>query len=162
MIFTYVFLHTQLYDEPMASSDPLAELADLVLNVGRLIRARTPTGEDLVPLNETERTVMRLVDLHPGSTPTALARRAGLQRTNVSAAVTSLEGKGMVERRGSSDGRSVGLHPTTRSADNLQRLRQAWSTELGPALSDDLADVERCTALLARLELRLSATDEPD
>jgi NAD-dependent dihydropyrimidine dehydrogenase PreA subunit len=36
-------------------TDPLAELADLLLDVGRLIRALTPPAADTYPLTDTER-----------------------------------------------------------------------------------------------------------
>ena len=134
--------------------DPLAELADLMLNVGRLVRARTPSKVDAVPLTETERTVMRVVDLFPGSSPSEIAARTHVQRTNVSAALRTLEGKGMVTRS-STSGRGVAVSPTQLAADNLRNLRAAWSRELAGALGDDLPSVRRCVELLGRLERRL-------
>jgi DNA-binding MarR family transcriptional regulator len=142
---------------PIAGTDlaALAELADLVLNLARLIRARTPTPPDAVTLNETERHVMRLVDLHPGCTPSDIAARGRLQRSNVSAALNSLEGKGMIARIANGD-RTVTVRPTQRAADNLELLRMAWARELADALHDDLPAVRRCTKLLARLESQLN------
>jgi DNA-binding MarR family transcriptional regulator len=138
-----------------ADDDELfAELADLVLNVGRLVRARTPAGVDAVPLNETERSVMRVVDLFPGSAPSEIAARTRLQRTNVSTALGSLETKGMVTRQ-PSEGRGVAVHPTKLAEGNLANLRAAWSAELGSALDGELASVRRCVDLLSRLERRL-------
>lgn len=134
--------------------DPLAELADLMLNVGRLVRARTPSEADVVPLTETERTVMRVVDLFPGSSPSEIAARTHVQRTNVSAALRTLEEKGMVTRS-STSGRGVAVSPTQLAADNLRNLRAAWSRELAGALGDDLLSVRRCVELLGRLERRL-------
>jgi len=134
--------------------DPFAELADLVLNVGRLVRARTPATVDAVPLTETERTVMRVIDLFPGLAPSDIAARTRLQRTNVSTALSSLETKGMITRTPSA-GRGVAVHPTDLAATNLGNLRAAWSAELGTALEGDLATVRTCVDLLARLERRL-------
>lgn len=134
--------------------DALAELADLILNVGRLVRARTPREADLVPLTETERTVMRVVDLFPGSSPSEIAARALLQRTNVSAALRALEDKGLVTRT-STSGRGVAVAPTQLAAENLRNLRTAWSHELAGALGNDLRSVHRCVELLSRLERRL-------
>ena len=136
------------------SDDPLADLADLVLNVGRLIRARTPATADTVPLTETERTVMRVVDLFPGLAPSDIAARTRLQRTNVSTALSSLENKGLVTRT-PSEGRGVAVHPTDLAGTNLSNLRAAWSAELGTALQGDLDAVRTCVDLLARLEHRL-------
>lgn len=133
----------------------LADLADLVLNVARLIRARTPATPEVVTLNETERHVMRLVDLHPGCTPSDIAERGRLQRTNVSTALSGLEAKGMVARTANGD-RTVSVTPTRRAAENLEVLRDAWARELADALRHDLPAVRQCNELLARLETQLT------
>ncbi|UAC01964.1 MarR family transcriptional regulator [Dactylosporangium vinaceum] len=127
------------------------------MNVGRLVRARAPEGPGTVPLTETERQVMRVVDLHPGAAPSTIASRTRLQRTNVSATLRSLEDKGMISRS-STTGRGIAVHPTPLAQSNLQLLRRAWSRELDGLLGDDLDAVRDCNALLARLEQRL--TDE--
>lgn len=137
-----------------ADHELFADLADLVLNVGRLIRARTPTAPEVVPLTETERQVMRLVDLHPGCTPSDIASRARLQRTNVSTALRSLEAKGMVER--TAGGRNIAVVPTELARTNLQVLRRAWAGQLTDALHDDLDAIRQCNQLLATLERRLT------
>ena len=139
---------------PAASLEPLAELADLLLNVGRLVRARTPGDVDAVPLNDTERTVMRILDLFPGISPSEVAGRARLQRSNVSTALRTLEAKGMVTRT-SSSGRGVVITPTPLAATNLERLHDAWARELAAPLGDDFPEVRQCVALLAKLELSL-------
>jgi DNA-binding MarR family transcriptional regulator len=139
-----------------AVEDALAELAQLILNVGRLVRARTPSGDEVVPLTETERTVMRLVDLHPGSAPSEIARRARLQRTNVSTALRALEDKGMVTRSAAA-GRGIVVHPSERAATNLGILRAAWARELAGVLGDEPDAVRQCNDLLRRLEQRLTA-----
>lgn len=132
-------------------NDPLAELADLILNVGRLVRARTPTGPDVVLLTETERHVMRVVDLYPGSAPSEIAARTHLQRTNVSAALRSLEANGMITRDPTT-GRGVAVLPTKKAAANLRKLRAAWSHQLTEALGDNLPAVRTCNELLTNLE----------
>ncbi|MEO7259685.1 MAG: MarR family transcriptional regulator [Jatrophihabitantaceae bacterium] len=142
-----------------APDDAFSELAQLILDVSRLVRARTPSGAEVVPLTDTERTVMRLVDLHPGSAPSELARRARLQRTNVSTALRALEGKGMLTRT-PAPGRGVVVHPSERAASNLAVLRAAWGRELAGVLGDRPAAVRRCNDLLRQLEERLT-TDEP-
>lgn len=137
--------------EPRDHNDPMAELADLILNVSRLVRARTPGGQEVVPLTETERLVMRIVDLYPGSSPSEIADRARLQRTNVSTALRALERKGMISRSATS-GRGVTVLPTQRAAANLRTLRAAWSRELASALGNDLDGVRRCNEVLSGLE----------
>jgi DNA-binding MarR family transcriptional regulator len=136
------------------ADDPLADLADLILNVGRLVRARTPDGPTR-SLTETERQVMRVVDLYPGAAPSEIARRARLQRTNVSTALRSLEDMGMVSRAATT-GRGIAVTPTDYAAANLRTLRAAWSRELAGVLGDDLDAVRHCNQLLARLEQRLT------
>lgn len=140
----------------MSGDDALADLADLILNVGRLIRARTPASADLVPLTDTERQVMRLVDLDPGCSPGDIAARGRLQRTNVSTALRQLEGKGMVER-GSDGGRGVTVRPTRLAVDNLRRLHSAWAHELRAVFTTDAGEVAAAVALLSRLEAALIA-----
>ncbi|GAP51756.1 MarR family winged helix-turn-helix transcriptional regulator [Streptomyces azureus] len=141
-----------------AADGPLADLADLILNVGRLVRARTPEGSELVPLTETERQIMRVVDLYPGAAPSEIARRTRLQRTNVSTALRSLEDKGMISRTATT-GRGIAVRPTDRAADNLRMLRAAWARELAGILGNDIDTVQQCTGLLSRLEQRFTADD---
>jgi DNA-binding MarR family transcriptional regulator len=138
-----------------AADDPLADLADLILNVGRLVRTRTPEGPGAVPLTETERQVMRVVDLYPGAAPSEIARRARLQRTNVSTALRTLEDRGMISRAATT-GRGIAVTPTETAADNLRTLRAAWSRELAGILGDDLDAVRRTNQLLSHLEQRLT------
>jgi DNA-binding MarR family transcriptional regulator len=138
-----------------SADDPLADLADLILNVGRLVRARTP---ERVSLTDTERQVMRVVDLYPGAAPSEIARRTRLQRTNVSTALRGLEGKGMISRAATS-GRGVAVTPTEHAVTNLSDLRAAWSRELSGLLGGDLDAVRRCNQLLSHLEQRLTSDD---
>ena len=133
-------------DDPLAD---LADLADLILNVGRLVRALTH-GLDTVPMTETEGQVMRVVDLYPGSAPSEIARRTRLQRTNVSTALRTLEDKGLISR--TSTGRGVAVAPTERAAANLLILRAALSRGLTGILGDDLDAVRQCSQLLSHLE----------
>jgi DNA-binding MarR family transcriptional regulator len=137
------------------ADDPLADLADLILNVGRLVRARTPDGPGRVPLTETERQIMRIVDLYPGTAPSEIARRTRLQRTNVSTALRTLENRGMISRAATT-GRGIAVTPTETAADNLRTLRAAWSRELAGILGDDLDAVRHCNQLLSHLEQRLT------
>jgi DNA-binding MarR family transcriptional regulator len=142
------------------ADDPLAELADLIFNVGRLVRARAPEGAGTIPLTETERQVMRVVDLYPGAAPSEIARRTRLQRTNVSTALRSLEDKGLISRAATA-GRGIAVSPTELAASNLGILRAAWSRELTGILGDDLDAVRQCNQLLAHVEQRLTDDDPP-
>jgi DNA-binding MarR family transcriptional regulator len=144
---------------PNADDAPLADLAGLILNVGRLVRARTLDNADTVPLNETERQVMRVVDMYPGAAPSDIARRTRLQRTNVSTALRSLEDKGMISRAATT-GRGITVHPTELAGANLRLLRAAWAAELAGILGDDPGAVRQCADVLSRLEQGLMAGGE--
>ena len=140
--------------------DDLGVLADLLLDVARLIRMVEPHGE--VPtLTETERMVMRVVDLAPGSTPSEIADRSVLQRPNVSAALRSLEAKGLVDRT-ERVGRKVVVRPTEAAAIALERLRTALRDVMVEATEG--RDIEELLALIAplrELEQRLFALRRP-
>ncbi|MCR6487893.1 MarR family transcriptional regulator [Amycolatopsis sp. OK19-0408] len=138
--------------------DPYADLADLVLNVARLIRLRTPAEPHVVPLTATERQVMRIVDLHPGCSPSEIAERSHLQRTNVSTTLRGLEAKAMLTRSG--NGRAVTVHPTDLARTNLDVLRGSWSALLAGLLDDlDPAAIAQCNRTLAQLEQRFAGDD---
>jgi DNA-binding MarR family transcriptional regulator len=141
---------------PRNDDEALADLAGLILNVGRLVRSRTLDNADTVPLNETERQVMRVVDMCPGAAPSDIARRTGLQRTNVSTALRALEDKGMISRA-ATKGRGITVHPTELAATNLRRVRAAWASEIAAVLGDDPDAVRQCAGILSRLEKALMA-----
>lgn len=145
----------------------LADLAGAVLALSREIELRHSEEPDVAPLPITARMVLRQVDRHPGATPSAIAAATGLQRSNVSAALRTLEGHGLVERRAASgDGRGVTVHPTARAAANLRALRRIWSRTLAPALPTD-TDAAGLAALLLQLtedlgDLRRGAPEGPE
>lgn len=133
------------------NSDALADLADLLLNVARLVRANTPSPASNVLMTETERHVMRIVDLHPGSSPSEIAARAHLQRTNVSAALRALEGKGMVLRH-STSGRGIAVESTQQAVAGLVALRETWAQLLAEAVDADTETIVVCNELLRGIE----------
>jgi DNA-binding MarR family transcriptional regulator len=119
-----------------------ADLADLVLIIARELAAHTTTNGNAIVLVGSERNVMRTIDRNPGLSAGEIARLSGLQRSNLSSAVRSLEKKGLVERRhDDADARGVLLYPTELSASNLAILRREWaemlSTAAGPSLRED-------------------------
>lgn len=92
----------------------LADLAEAIIGVGRELRLRP--YPDVVELTASEAHVMRHIDHHPGVTPSELARATGLQRSNMSTALRTLENRGFVERRTDPhDARGVNLFPTRRA-----------------------------------------------
>lgn len=134
----------------------LADLAEAIIGVGRELRLRP--YPDVVELTASEAHVMRHIDHHPGVTPSELARATGLQRSNMSTALRTLENRGFVERRTDPhDARGVNLFPTRRAAENLKRLRRQWAQQLSGALGGDAKDAAAATALLERVEAALMA-----
>lgn len=112
-----------------------AELADLILAIGRLIRPPA----DLAPLMCTavESSVMRFIDRNPGSSAKAAAEAALLPSSNFARVLRSLEDKGLVRREiDVRDARSVRLHATELAQENRRRLQEAWTQTLDGILDD--------------------------
>ena len=138
------------------TDDELADLADLVLAVARTIATDAHLDPAVVDLTATEVNVMRFIDRHPGTSPSAVAAGTGLQRSNLSRTLRELESKGMVERTAcASDGRQSRLDPTARSAANLRRLRANWSRLLG-GVDVDRRHLEVALGVLAELDAGLA------
>ncbi|MEP9381229.1 MarR family transcriptional regulator [Nocardioides cheoyonin] len=123
---------------PAVTDAALAELADAVLELARKLDVRRPEVRDVVPLTGTEVAVIRQIERTPRISPTQLATATGLQRSNVSTAIRSLEARGMVVREHpAGDGRAVELVATELATENIERLRAYWAQRLGqldPAL----------------------------
>ena len=128
--------------ENTASAQALAVvLHDLAWLMPRTIDAREATGLDALPLSELE--VMRLLVRRPGLTVGEVARELGLQRTNASAAIRTLIGRGLLQRaRDASDGRVARLTPTPRAIENRDRREAVW----GEALSERLSALDPAVA----------------
>ncbi len=127
-------------------------LHDLAWLLPRTIDAREATGLDALPLSELE--VMRLLVRRPGLTVGEVARELGLQRTNASAAIRTLIGRGLLERtQDASDGRVARLTPTPRAIENRDRRELAWGEALTERLDAlDAAEVARVLACAAPLQ----------
>lgn len=112
---------------PAPSDDELADLAERVLSLARRVTLLSHRDGTVVPLSQLEALLMRHVDEHPGCSPSALAAHLGLKSSNTSAALTSLEKRGLIVRRvDSRDGRSVKIHPTPLAHQNRRLLRGSW------------------------------------
>ncbi|WP_319437392.1 MarR family winged helix-turn-helix transcriptional regulator [Mycobacterium sp. RTGN5] len=134
----------------------LADLAEAILGVGRELRMAL--SADVIHLTAQEAHVMRHIDHHPGVTPSDVARATGLQRSNLSTALRTLERRGFVERRADPhDARGVNLFPTDLAADNLTRLRRQWASQMTRAVGDDRQAIAAAKALLERVEAGLVA-----
>jgi DNA-binding MarR family transcriptional regulator len=134
----------------------LADLAFVLLGAARELQQHHTHDPGVVELTATEINVLRCIEDRPGTTPAAVAEVAGLQRSNLSAALRTLVRKGMVERRPDpADRRSHSLHPTAAAAENLTRLRALWTQVLQDVLGEDPPGLEEAVALLDRLGSRL-------
>ncbi|WP_062299070.1 MarR family winged helix-turn-helix transcriptional regulator [Demequina maris] len=145
----------------MVEDDPtdgrLAELADVVMRIARDLDPQAG-GLDLVPLTGTETAVLRWVHRHPGTSPSAAADGTGLRRPNLSAALRSLEDKGLVRRSpDASDHRQQRLDPTALADESLDRIRAYWAARVRAALGDAVDEACATVDLLERLESGLRA-----
>lgn len=139
-----------LFDDPV-----LVDLADEVLDLARRLHRGSEGMEGVVPLTGTEVMVLRYIDRHPESTPSAAAEGTGLRRPNLSAALRSLEAKGMIERHGdAADSRSFHLRLTERARVSASRIRARWgqvlSAQLGELTAEEHAVLERAVGILER------------
>ncbi|MDN4476104.1 MarR family transcriptional regulator [Demequina sp. SYSU T00192] len=145
----------------MVEDDPtdrlLAELAETILRIARDLDPHA-AGLDVVPLTGTETAVLRWVHRNPGTSPSAAADATGLRRPNLSAAVRSLEEKGLVRRSPDpADQRQQRLEATSLADEGVGRLHAYWSGRVRAALGDDLAEAGAVVDLLDRLESGLRA-----
>jgi DNA-binding MarR family transcriptional regulator len=141
---------------PLPSASQLADLADLILNVSQEVKMLTADGGG-ISLTLSESNVMRFVDRHPGTSPSALAGGTGLHRSNMSTALRSLEEKGLIHRaHQGDDGRAITVSPTDLAAQNLARLRLGWASGISNALEGETMGFEETLTFLLRLETGLS------
>jgi DNA-binding MarR family transcriptional regulator len=113
------------------TNDDLADLADAILEIARRLAPRGHELREIGSLTGTEVVVLRVLRRSTLISPTDIALATGLTRSNVSAAIRSLEGRGLLERgRKSGDERSVELVATATAIDNLDKVRMIWSERL--------------------------------
>jgi DNA-binding MarR family transcriptional regulator len=88
-------------------------------------------------LPPTELEVMRLLVRRPGVSVNDAAHELRLHAANVSAAIRTLEARGLLVReRDEHDRRVVRLQPTRRALDHRGRQEDAWGAALGDALGE--------------------------
>jgi len=132
--------------------DDLARLADAILSIARKLSLRSQETGDVIALNGTEVEVIRAVHLNPGSSPTDVASRTGLRRSNISTVLKVLEAQGLVTReRAENDGRGVQLVATGAAIDNLAHVRRAWAHRLRSADDEVLSAAVEARDALERL-----------
>ena len=96
---------------------------------------------------------MRYLQTDPDAPPSRIAAATGLQRTNLSAVLRGLEGKGLIERHASSeDGRGVTVRPTEHGKSNYALVRQEWARAVSAAAGGDSSDLDPALRLLRDIE----------
>lgn len=131
--------------------DQLADVAEAILGIARELRLRIDADPD--GLTPSESHVMRYINHRPGVTPGEVARFTGLQRSNLSSALRSLERRDLIRRRPDpGDARSVHLFPTRRATAGLARLRRQWAAQVSEGLRGDMRHVGAAAEVLSRLE----------
>lgn len=145
-------------DDHHTDDEALADLADVILAIARTLSAHVRADPRSVHLTATEINVMRYIDHHPDCSPSTVAAATGLQRSNLSKALRSLEANGLVRKTADdSDGRQAVLTPTPRAAENLAWLRSQWSRMLSDAAGPDSGlDIDTALAVLGALEAGLT------
>lgn len=103
-------------------------------------------------------TVLSLVAANPGSSQTALANRAGLNKSALVGIIDQLEQRGLIARdRSATDRRRYGVTVTAEGQQVMRRLFAAVDSEEGP-IREALGAAEMAT-LLALLDKAIGALE---
>jgi DNA-binding MarR family transcriptional regulator len=150
----------------MTTGLPTAHLYELARALPALSWEMRRAGErrlQLDPLPPTELEILRVLVETPGVRATDVAGRLAVKPSNVSAAVTSLVRRGLIERTPDpADRRVLRLHPTARAVRDREQLDEEWATVLAEALTRlppaDARALTGAVGALARLTDTLAAT----
>lgn len=161
--YDYISITDRLSETMPSSTQPtteqLAALADVILDLAHKLDIRNPKLRDVVPLTGTEIAVIREVHRNPHVTPSQLAEATGLQRSNISTAVRTLEAGGLVVREiVPGNARSVTLVATERAAESVARINAYWAERLAQVPAEPLADA---VAALDSLQQVAASLSEP-
>jgi DNA-binding MarR family transcriptional regulator len=141
---------------PPPTSEQLASLADIILDLAHKLDIRNPKLRDVVPLTGTEVAVIREIHRSPNLTPSQLAEATGLHRSNISTAVRTLETGGLVMREQvPGDARSITLAPTPRAAESVARINAYWVDRLAGTPAESLAEAVTALNSLKRIAASL-------
>ncbi|MCV2394344.1 MarR family transcriptional regulator [Actinotalea sp. M2MS4P-6] len=151
---------------PGPDVDPAEQLAHLVPALWRTMK-RAARGEERLPANESQVTILRLVVLRGGLTPAQLADELHVARPTVSNLLKGLVQDNLVERRtGPHDARTVTIVPTDEGRTILETFRQDRTAAVRAALAaspdGERIDAGELVVNLRRLLGRLEALADPD
>ncbi|MET0885098.1 MAG: MarR family transcriptional regulator [Mycetocola sp.] len=140
------------------TSEQLAALADVILDLAHKLDIRNPALRDVVPLTGTEVAVIREVHRNPNMTPSQLAATTGLHRSNISTALRTLETGGLIVREQvPGDARSITLAPTPRAEESVARINAYWADRLAETPAGPLAEAVAALDSLKRIAASLGA-----
>ena len=110
---------------PRSETDPASVLAHLVPALWRTMRRGSRSAAQL-PTNESQVTVLRMLDLHGSLTPTRLAELLGLAKPTVSNQLRGLIAMGLIERQpgDAGDGRVAVVSATPAGRQALETFRR--------------------------------------
>lgn len=121
---------------PRSETDPASVLAHLVPALWRTMRRGSRSAAQL-PANESQVTVLRMLDLHGSLTPTRLAELLGLAKPTVSNQLRSLMAQGLIERQpgDAGDGRVAVVSATPAGRQALEAFRRDRAELLREAMA---------------------------
>ncbi len=109
----------------------LAELPELLFEVGNLIAFEAGAEVDLAELPPSELETIRIITISPGCGVGYLCERTNTRQANMSVIVRSLVRRGLVSKvRDERDRRAVRLYATPQARRDLTALRKVWLSRL--------------------------------
>src|SRR2546423_120155 len=135
-----------LREGPPVRSVPLA-LSRRFFQICTSAAAEALTGTDLTPHEFAVMAYVNSIDGDPNLDQSALAARLGVDRNSTSLLATSLESKGLVERRVSDADRRVRLVRLTPAGEKLFAKLHPKAVEAQMQVLDDLDPAERDTLI---------------
>ena len=116
------------------------DVSDFARTIGRLTR-RMRAAAAQHELSLTESAVLARLDRDGPATTAELARAEGMRPQSMSAAIATLEERGLIERRPHpSDGRQVNITLTGKGAavrSSAQDLKRAWLAQATTSLEEE-------------------------
>jgi DNA-binding MarR family transcriptional regulator len=130
----------------------LAELPEILFEVGNLLAFDAATEVNLVELPPSELETLRIISISPGRGVAYLCERTKIRQANMSVIVRSLMERGLVLKEPDDrDRRAVRLYATPQARRDLTALRKIWLSRLVRSLDAagiDKADRQKLLVIL--------------
>lgn len=128
-------------DAPGARERLVGDAAVAMMSVARKLNERGFHADSVKALLSPQDTlILRLLERAPGSTPSRIGESLGLRSSNTSAALRSLEQRGLIRREPDlADKRIVHVHHSDAATTALRELNRELVDIVGPI---DLTDAE--------------------